>query len=130
MFSIGIAEAIVIGVIVLGTVGVQAGITLVLFSWARRVAARRPTPWLLRLRYLPVAGFVGFVLAGGAAGFFLIRAFAAVAAAHPEDKARALAEAISEAMNAAVLLGALSWLFYGGSVVASLVGSRRGDADR
>lgn len=128
--SLGAGEGLIIALLLALTLGVQAGITLVLFSWARRVAARRPTPWLLRLRYLPVAGFVAFVLAGGAAGFFLLRAFALAAAAHPEDKARALAEAISEAMNAALLLGALSWLFYGGSVVASLVGSRRGDADR
>ena len=53
----------------------------------------------------------------------LVRAFGAVATVDAADKARVLAENISEAMNFTALFAVPSTLLYGASIVAFSIGS-------
>lgn len=103
---------------VLGSVG--------LIVWARRVAAKRGTPLYRRLRWLPIVGAVLLVSGVTVAAALIVRGgFDLASHAVPEDRARMLAEAISQGMNVGASIGMIAWALLISSAVASLVGSRR-----
>lgn len=118
------AEAVLIGVVLIVISG-QAGMAFLLHVWARRVAEQKKTPAYRALRWLPLAAAALFVVTGVASVVLVVRSFSHVAASAPEEKARVLAAAISESMNAIALGGLVSWAALLASATASFLGSRR-----
>lgn len=109
-------------VVVALIVVVPALVGLGLFAWARRVACSNPTPSLRRARWLPVIATALWVAVAGAAIAVSGTRIAAASRAEPSDKARLLADGISEAMN----LSAITGLVVSASFAASAVLSARG----
>lgn len=96
---------------------------LVLFAWGRWVARRRGTAGWRRAAWMPIGALVTAAVGIVVSVFGLLRAFGAVASVDAADKARVLAQAISESMNAAVFFAIPSALLYVASLLAFAIGS-------
>jgi hypothetical protein len=118
------SEGIVVASI-LAVVAGQAFVSFALFAWGRWVSRRHAAAFWRHASRVPL---VAFVLA--AAGYaltviFIVRSFDSVSQSTPQEKARNLAEGISNAMNAAALLWFPASVLYTASLVVFIVGSIR-----
>ena len=115
---------IVVAIVFLG-VGTVAGAGFALHVWARRVAQRQSTSVYRRLRWLPACGMAALAGGFGLASILLVSAFSAIADAEASEKARILAESISEAVNVGAIFILASAVLLGTSAIASFVGTLR-----
>lgn len=125
MAGIGGGELAVIGLSFCMGLGVVLGMVAALVVWGRWVARRQGGGAWSGAAWLPVAAF-GVQMAGMCiTGASLVRAFSAVDAASPPDRAEALAASISNAMNATAILGGLGSVLFIVSIVVFAIGSIR-----
>lgn len=118
----GESESGVVGAIAVAAV-LQLLFSLGLFAWGRWVARRHGGRGWRRAAWMPLVA-VALAIAGMIVSTVaLVRAFGAVASVEAADRARVLAENISEAMNVTALFAVPSTLLYGASIVAFSIGS-------
>jgi hypothetical protein len=122
---IGGPEAGVILLTVLLLLGVPVGVGALLTLWAFRVARTQATVGYRRLRWLPLGAAVLWVATLGSGIAFALRLFAAAARSAPEEKARLLAEGISETANWSTLVALIVSLCFIASGVASATAPRK-----
>src|SRR5579871_760746 len=84
---------------------VQAALTLALVAWGRWVARRHGTKGWRYASKMPLAALALMVMQYATTGILIVQAFGHVAAADPSEKARFLADGISEAMNLGAFFG-------------------------
>jgi len=108
---------------VAGAIVVQLIFSLALFAWGRWVARRKGTAGWRRAAWMPLVALVLAIAGVTASTLALLRSFQAIANADPAEKARLLAEHISEAMNATAFFAIPTVLLYLASVVAFFIGS-------
>jgi hypothetical protein len=102
----------------------SGAVSLGLVYWGRQVAKRHPSPAWRYASWMPIVALGLAALQYATTAYLIVRAFDRVATTVPPDeKARFLAEGISEAMNVGALFGIPSGLLYVGSLVAFTVGS-------
>jgi hypothetical protein len=121
-YSLRMSELFIIVPLVLG-LAIQLLSTVGLWIWGRRVAAKhggRAWRWAARM---PLAALAVGLLGAGVTVVALVRAFRAIAAVPPEQKATLLSERIAGAMVATAVAGPVSLLLYVASVVVFAVGS-------
>jgi hypothetical protein len=107
----------------LGVAVVQAVFSLGFIFWGRWVAQRHPTAAWRHASRMPAVALLLAALQYAMSGYLIVRGFSRVATVMPEEKARFLAESISEAMNWGAILGLPSFLLYVASLVAFTIGS-------
>jgi hypothetical protein len=111
-----------------GGVAFQLAASLGLFAWGRWVARRHSQAGWRYAAWAPlVAGGLG-AIGTGLTVAMLVRSFAEVGRLAPEDKARTLAEGISEAMNVGSFFILPSSVLYTVCFATFLVGSLRSPA--
>lgn len=120
--DVGGAENGVVGMMAVAAVS-QLLVSLALFAWGRWVARRRGGTGWRRAAWMPIAALVLSVVGMVVSTVTLVAAFDAIATADPADKARQLAQHISEAMNATALFAVPSTLLYAASFVSFAIGS-------
>jgi cytochrome bd-type quinol oxidase subunit 1 len=124
MSTTPIAFALLVGTLM------QLGMTLALTWWGRWVARRMENRRFWRIAaWSPWASFV-LLSTGTIVGVYsLSRAFDAIAAEDPSNKARVLGQSISDAMNLSAVLFLPGYAVLLFAVIAFIVGSvRRGAA--
>lgn len=120
--SVSGAESGTIGAVA-GAVVTQLVVASALFAWGRWVARRHGSPGWRRAAWMPLIA-LGLSLTGVLiTSALLVRAFGAIAAVDPAQKASVLAQQISEAMNATAVFLVPSLLLYGASVMTFAAGS-------
>jgi hypothetical protein len=102
---------------------VQAIIAIGLRAWGSWVGRRHGSPWWRRVAWLPLLALLLSIAAVAISSVYLLRAFEAIQSGDPAGRATALAQNISQAMNASALLSFPAWALYGISVITSLVGT-------
>lgn len=120
----GAGELLILLIIILAVVGVPVLVGIGLVLWAFRVASTQGTPRYRVLRFLPVAGLVLYLMSVIVGVISTVARMATVAGVDPADKARRLAEGISESMNLAAVFSIVTWGCYIASAIASWRGSR------
>lgn len=119
---VGGTESGVIGVVAAAAV-LQLLAALVLFAWGRWVARRRGSAGWRRAAWMPIAAMVLSIVSVVVSTVMLVGAFDTVANVDAANKARVLAQHISETMNVMAFFALPSALLYAASFVSFAVGS-------
>lgn len=104
---------------------ILAGVSIAMVLWGRWVARRHPTAAWRLASHIPLAALGLAALQYATTAYLITRAFGQVSSAMPDQKARMLAEAISEAMNWGAVFGLPALLLYLASGVTFLLGTIR-----
>lgn len=98
-------------------------VALGLFAWGRWVARRRGTAGWRRAAWMPIVAMMLSIVGVVVSTVMLIGSFDEVANVDAANKARVLAQHISQTMNVTALFALPSALAYAASFVAFAVGS-------